>query len=244
MDLKIDKKEKINLKGIVKYVYKKMGKAILDYNMLQEDDKVLVAVSGGPDSLSLAKLFQLRKRRIPLRFDFVACFVDTNFVRVNKDTLINYFKQQGITFYIKKLNLDENNLNCFWCSWNRRKVLFETAKEVGCNKIALGHHLDDITETILMNLCFFGEISAMKPKIELFNGELVLIRPLCYVEKKDLEIFARKLGLPFTHYECLYGRDSRRMAVKSIMKELEKNCAYVKKNIFGALKKVRESYLV
>jgi len=236
--------KKIKLRGVVKYVYKKMGKAILDYDMLQEKDKLLVAVSGGKDSLSLLKLLAMRKARAPIKFDFMACFVFTDFIKIDEKVLIDYFEESNIPFIIKKLKFDDTDMNCFWCSWNRRKVLFQTAKEQGCNKIALGHHIDDITETILMNLFFFGEISAMKPKIELFDNRINIIRPLCYVTKKDLNNFAIKLKLPVTSYECFHGKDSRRELVKNVIRTVEKDCSYVKKNIFGALRNLKKEYLI
>ena len=244
MGVNIEKDNKARLRGIVKYAYKKMGKAIIDYDMLSGDDKVLVAVSGGLDSLSLLRLFMMRSKRVPINFEFKACFVSTNFIKVDENILIGYFEQNSIPFVIKRLELDDRDMNCFWCSWNRRKVLFETAKETGCNKIALGHHLDDIDETILMNLFFFSEISAMKPKVNLFDGALDIIRPLCYLTKENLQHFASELGLPFTNYQCNYGKDSRRKLVKEVLGRVEQNCPAVKKNIFSALKKIKKEYLL
>lgn len=239
----MNKKKKIQLKGIVKYTYKQMGRAILDYQMIGAGDRILVGVSGGADSLSLLKLFLMRRRRVPIDFEVIACHVETNFIEIKEDVVIGYFQANGVQYVVERLNIDEG-INCFWCSWNRRKVLFETAHRLECNKIALGHNLDDITETILMNLFFFGEISAMKPRIELFGGKLTVIRPLCYLSKADIISFARKLELPATNYKCTYGRDSRRELVKELIKTLENHCPYVKKNIFGALKKIKEEYLV
>ncbi|MCM8824202.1 MAG: hypothetical protein NC822_05975 [Candidatus Omnitrophica bacterium] len=239
-----EKEKKIELKGIVKYVYKKMGKAIADYRMIEEGDKILVGVSGGVDSLSLIKLFKMRQRRVPIRFDFMACFVSTNFIEVDKKTVINYLEDNSIPYVVREMDLDDRSIDCFWCSWNRRKVLFTTTKELFFNKLALGHNLDDITETIIMNLFFHGEISAMKPKIELFDNELTLIRPLCYVSKKDIHSFANKLNLPYTHYECKYGKDSRRQLVKNVIELVEKEYPLVKKNIFKGLRKIKKDYLL
>ncbi|RKY33457.1 MAG: hypothetical protein DRP68_02285 [Candidatus Omnitrophota bacterium] len=238
------KEKKIPLKGVVKYVYKRMGKAILDYNMIEKNDKILVAVSGGSDSLSLVKLLKMRKRRVPIDFQILACFVDTDFIKIDKKALLDYLERESIPFVVKKMELKNSNVSCFWCSWNRRKVLFQTAQEFHCNKVALGHHLDDIVETILMNLLFFGEVSAMKPKIELFEGRLTIIRPLCYIEKKDLINFANRLNLDYTNYRCSYGKDSRRELIKAIIKKTEESCPYVKKNIFNALKNIKTDYLI
>jgi tRNA(Ile)-lysidine synthase TilS/MesJ len=240
----MERKKKVELRGLVRQVYKNMGKAIADYNMLNDKDRVLVAVSGGLDSLSLLKLFQMRQERIPIRFEIIACFVDANFIKVDADCLTGYFKDSGVEYVAKKMFLEENEINCFWCSWNRRKILFETAKEYNCNKVALGHNLDDISETILMNLCFFGEVSSAPPALEMFKGKIKIIRPLCYVAKKDITYFSSKFSFPDTHYECVYGKNTRRQLIKETIKNLEKNCPYVKKNIFRALKKIRKDYLV
>jgi len=237
------KKDKIKLRGVIKYVYKKMGKAILDYDMLNSKDRVLIAVSGGLDSLSLIKLFMMRKKRVPMNFEFTACMVSTNFTKVDTCAVIDFFETNSIPFLIKNLQLNDSDANCFRCSWNRRKILFESAKETGCNKIALGHNLDDIAETIMMNLVFFGEISSMKPKISLFNGQFDIIRPLCYVEKRNIRNFASKLNLPFTNYECLYGKDSRRELIKNIIKTVEADCPKAKSNILNALKNIKKYYL-
>ncbi|UCG35098.1 MAG: tRNA 2-thiocytidine(32) synthetase TtcA [Candidatus Omnitrophota bacterium] len=236
--------EKVNLKGVAKYCYKAMGKAIADYHMLSEGDRILVAVSGGKDSLSLLKLFQMRKTRIPIDFEIVACFVDTNFIHVDRDVLVDYFKSCGIECVVKDLMLDEDNINCFWCSWNRRKLLFETAREFNCNKLALGHNMDDIVETILMNFFFRGEIGTSPPALDLFEGEIKVIRPLCYIQKKEVLNFASEFPFPDTHYECDYGKDSSREYVKKMIHDLEKECPFVKKNIFRALRRVKQGYLL
>jgi tRNA 2-thiocytidine biosynthesis protein TtcA len=237
-------KEKIHLNGVVKYVYKQMGKAILDYKMLEDKDRILVGVSGGIDSLALLKLFQVRRKKIPINFDLVVCFIDTNFIKVDKDVLINYLQSCGVEYVVKELRVDENDINCFWCSWNRRKLLFETAREYKCNKVALGHNLDDTVETVLLNLFYIGEISTMKPNVDLFGGDVKIIRPLCYVDKKHIAEFASKFSFPDTQYECRYGKDSRRQFVKKLIREAEKDCSFVKKNIFRALKKVKQDYLL
>jgi tRNA 2-thiocytidine biosynthesis protein TtcA len=237
-------KEKVDFKGVVKCVYKKMGKAIADYKMLKEKDKILIGVSGGFDSLSLLRLFQMRKERIPIDFDIIACFVETNFIKINKEVLTNYFNSIGIKYVIKELALDKNEVNCFWCSWNRRKVLFETARDYNCNKVALGHNLDDIIETTLLNLFFLGEISTMKPKVELFRAKLAIIRPLCYVEKREINNLASKFSFPDTQYECFYGKDSRRRQMKDLIGSLYSKYPFIKSNIFRALGRIKKDYLI
>lgn len=237
-------KIKIPFNGIIFDVYKKMGEAIFAYNMLNPGDRVLIGVSGGVDSLSLVKLFQIRKRNIPIKFDLLACMVDTNFIKLDKQEIIDYVKSCDIDCLVKDLTIEQKDRNCFWCSWNRRKILFQTAKEYNCNKIALGHNLDDIVETILMNMFFSGQISAMKPKQELFKGKLSIIRPLCYLEKSEIIDFSKRFTFPIAKDNCQYADDSSRQFIRDIMPILDKESKQIKTNIFRSLGRIREDYLL
>ncbi|MCM8787923.1 MAG: hypothetical protein NC935_07745 [Candidatus Omnitrophica bacterium] len=237
-------KYRIRLKGIIKYTYKKIGRAINDYQMISCNDRLLIAVSGGIDSLCLLNLLISRKARVPIDFNIIACFIETDFIKVNKEILIEYFKELKVEYVIKRLTLKEAQLDCFWCSWNRRKILFETARDFNCNKVVLGHNMDDIIETTLLNFFFNGEISTMKPKIELFGGKLIIIRPLCYIEKKDLISLASKFNFPDTQYECRYGKNSQRQMVREIIKSVYRVCPSVKKNIFRSLYRIKKDYLL
>lgn len=237
-------KEKIEFKGTVKCVYKTMGTAIADYGMVKDGDRVLIAVSGGFDSLVLLKLFEMRKKRIPIDFEIAACFVDTNFIKIDKDALRNYVESLGMEYIVKELSLKKKEINCFWCSWSRRKILFETAKKGNFNKVALGHNLDDIIETTLLNLFFNGEISTMKPRVELFGGRLTVIRPLCYLEKAKITESTPSFSFPNTQYDCPYGGNSARKKVREVIKNLETEYPDIKKNIFGALGRIRKDYLL
>lgn len=238
------KPEKNDLRGIVRRAYKQVGRAVARYNMLQEGDRILVGFSGGVDSLAMLKLLSLRKQRIVIDFELIACFIDTDFIKINKEKLICYLESTGIQYIVKKLELAGKNINCFHCSGNRRRILFETARELECNKIALGHHLDDIVETTLMNLFYRGEISTSPPAIELFGGKVRLIRPLCYLLKREITDFVLELDLPILDYDCPYGKDNKREVIRKIIGEMEKECFYVKKNVFGALGRVKQDYLV
>lgn len=230
------------------FLSKKVGKAIWDYRMLREGDKVLVAVSGGKDSLSLVKVLKERRKFVPIEYRIMACFVDMGFPWVNKDVLVNYFEEESIPFVIaeppKSWKGNGEPYGCFWCSWNRRKALFDTAHELKCTKIAFAHHMDDIIETMLLNLFFQGEIGTMQPFQELFEGELALIRPLAYVEEKELLRLADQLKLPVIASQCPHSETSKRRLLKGIIAELKKHNGNVKKNIFRSLQRVREDYLL
>ena len=230
------------------FISKKVGKAIWDYRLIRDGDRILVAVSGGKDSLSLITILKHRLRFVPIDYEVIACLVDMGFEWVKKDMLVDYFERESISYVIAQPDdswrKDGEEFSCFWCSWSRRKALFRTAKELGCTKLAFGHHMDDITETVLLNLLFNGEIGTMKPYQEMFGGQLVLIRPLAYVEEKELARLARRLDLPVLKSACPYASSSKRRLVKGIISEVSKHNKNVKKNIFRSLQRIREGYLL
>ena len=229
------------------FASKKVGKAIWDYQMLKEGDRALMAVSGGKDSLCLARIMNERIKFVPFNYEVIACHVDMGFDWVNKDALNAYFEKESIPYIISKppkgWNKDEK-FDCFWCSWNRRKALFDLAREKKCTKIIFAHHMDDIIETMLLNLFFNGEIATMTPYQEMFGGELAIIRPLAYVEESELARLASMLSLPVISSSCPNGNTSKRTLVKDIISELTKHNKNVKKNIFRSLKRIRQKHLL
>lgn len=236
------------LEGTEYYISKGIGKAIMDYKMLADGDKIAVAVSGGKDSLTLLRLLIRRKEFVPIKYDIIAIHIDMGYPKSVSAKLERYFKKLNIKYKIIKSDVlkktDKSKINCFWCSWNRRKELFIAANKLGCTKIALGHHMDDIIETILLNLFFQGEISAMAPKQELFKGKITLIRPLAYVEERLIERFAKETKLGHDTCVCPRSTVSNRNRVGKIIKSLGKVCPDIKKNIFRSLKRVKQEYLL
>jgi len=234
------------LRGIVKYVYKKTGQAIFDYQMIEENDRVLLGLSGGVDSFSLLQVLLMRRIKIPYHFELFAVYVRMPWIKDESKILASYLKQYGIELIIKDIDIAGEEITCFWCSWNRRKIFFELADELSCRKIALGHNLDDIVESILMNLYFHGEISALVPKQSFFGGKLFIIRPFAYVEKKDILRFAKSFAFPPLEAFCPYAKNSQRQAVKEQLASLASRFPHIKKNIFRALsrKKLRVNYLL
>ncbi|OPY01157.1 MAG: tRNA 2-thiocytidine biosynthesis protein TtcA [Syntrophorhabdus sp. PtaB.Bin184] len=237
----------MNIRGPFYFITKKTGKAIWDYRMISDGDKVIVAVSGGKDSLCLLKIMQERLKFVPIDYELIACHVDMGFPWVNADMLADYFEKEGLSYIIARppedWTGDIENLDCFWCSWNRRKAVFDLAGDIGANKIAFAHHMDDIIETMLLNLFFQGEIGTMMPYQDMFDGELAIIRPLAYVEEKELTRLATILNLPVIASECPRGDVSKRNLVKGIVADLKKHNRNVKKNIFRSLAKIRQEYL-
>ncbi len=237
-------------KGFKLALSKKVGKATTDYGMLEEGDRILVGVSGGKDSLSLFHILSSRQAFCPVKYQLIAVHVDFGRFAKNTKKLETYFKKCGWEYIIKRRKLPskkrkgEGKGSCFWCSWNRRKVLFDTAVELGCNKIALGHHLDDIVQTVLLNLFFSSQISAMAPNQELFEGKLAIIRPFAYVQEKEIIRFAREMKIPTSSCNCPNSPDANRKMVARMIRDLEKVCPNIRTNIFRSLKRIRKDYLL
>jgi len=236
------------LQGPEYYISKRMGRAIIDYKMLSEGDRIAVAVSGGKDSLTLLRILNDRRKFVPIKYDVLAVHIDMGYPRSCAKKLEKHFKKIGVKYHIEKVDVlkktRKKDINCFWCSWNRRKALFEASDRLGCTKVALGHHKDDIIETILLNLFFQGEISAMAPKQELFKGKIVIIRPLAYVEERLIKRFAKEEKIPHETCVCPRSITSNRAKMGAIINQLKKACPDVKTNIFRSIQRIKKDYLL
>ena len=226
-----------------------VGKAIHRYGLIQDGDRILVGVSGGKDSLTLLHLLKERLKRVPIHYGLIPVHIDLGFGSGRLEILKNYFERQNLFYHIeltdigRRANSPENRENpCFLCAWERRKKLFQLANRFKCNKVALGHHKDDIIETLLINIFYSGEISAMLPLQSLFKGKITLIRPLSLVEEKKIERFARAMDLPFGPSGCSSSGRTKRKEVKEIIEALNKKNNRVKGNIFRSLSNIKIDY--
>jgi len=231
------------------YISKRAGKAIAQYDMLHEGDKILVAVSGGKDSLTLLDVLTYRQTFVPIHYQLIAVHIDSGIPGSSASLLQQHLASKDIPYHIEKIDIVQegnwNDVNCFWCSWNRRKTLFQLADKFGCNNVALGHHMDDIIETILLNLFFQGEISSMKPKQVLFEGKITIIRPLALEEEQNVTRYAKRSDLlKFDTSECPHNDNTKRTIVKNLIKQLEKINPDIKKNIFNSLQNIKRDYLL
>lgn len=236
-------------KNYIKRVTKTAGKAMHDYNMIENKDKILAAFSGGKDSFTMLHILTTRKKWVPVDYEIFPVYVKMN-MPCNTKLDEHYIKETcanlGYNLIIKSLKIPEAQKSpCFWCSWNRRKVLFDTCDELGCNKIALGHHKDDITETLLLNLFYHGEFSTMPPKLDFFKGKLKLIRPIAYLEEQQTTRYSIEHGFNASTCDQIYADKSKRVMVKKILSGLKREIPGVKSNLFNSLKKeIKTDYLL
>ncbi|OQX88004.1 MAG: hypothetical protein B6D55_01575 [Candidatus Omnitrophica bacterium 4484_70.2] len=227
-----------------KSLVKQFGKAVVDYKMLEPQDRVLVGLSGGKDSLSCLHLLDYHRRHAPFKYQIFVCFIDIGFEERQINLLQEHLKFYGFKYVMKKMDiLKDKTVNCFWCSWNRRKILFQTCEELGCNKLVLGHNLDDIIQTTLLNIFFHGEISTASPNLEFFGGKVSLIRPLCLIEERNLDRFSKILNFPLIDFKCLQKDNSCRNLIKKTIANISSKYPYIKKNIFYSLHRIKERYL-
>lgn len=219
-----------------------MGKAIHQCHMIEEGDKILVAVSGGQDSLSLLWLLRDRLRRVPISYDLMAVHVELGFSDDTREKLEHFLRTNGFVFSVLETKFGplahgtENRENpCFLCSRLRRKAIFEKAAELECNKVAFGHHKDDFIETFFLNLFFAGSISTLRPCQELFNGKLIIVRPLYLVNTSTIKKFAEEMGFPALESGCPSSLSSKRRQIRSLLFNLYKSNRKIKANITSAL---------
>jgi len=233
---------------VIKSLSPLVGKAIGDYRMIENKDRILVAVSGGKDSVLLLEMLRYFQRVAPVKFEIRPVFVDIGLPKFPLRRLEKFFEGTGLPYEIieareiKEKSWDD--IECYGCSHERRKILFEAADRLGCNKIALGHNQDDIAETILLNLFFRGEIGSMCPKQEFFKGRFHIIRPLAYVRAEEIREKASAGHFPaFKGNKCPHDRDSQRMAIRRMLAKIEKINPAIKRNIISALQNIRTEYL-
>ncbi len=228
-----------------------MGKALHQYQMISDGDRILVGVSGGADSLTLMWLLQERRGRIPIDYDLFAVFIDPGFADSVAEPLKAYCEKLGFALRVEYTNFGvlghsaANRENpCFLCSRLRRKRFFEIAKELGCSKLALGHNQDDIIETLFMNMCYAGEISTMLPAQSFFEQKFTLIRPLAFADSDLIRRFARNRRFPDFENPCPTTRTSKRREIKNLLNQLYRSNKKVKGNIFRAMSHVKPDYFL
>lgn len=228
-----------------------IGRAIHHYKMISDGDRIAVALSGGEDSLTLLWSLHERLSRVPVSYGLVPIHLDLGFQDSSVYPLQEYCANMGYelqverTDYGKRAHSPENRENpCFLCARLRRKRLFELADQLGCNKLALGHNMDDIIETLFLNICYGGEISTMVPFQPFFKGKLVVIRPLAYVGKEAINRFAKDHAFPVFPNPCPTATASKRSQIKEMLGGLYQTNKKIRGNIFRAMSHVKLEYLL
>jgi tRNA 2-thiocytidine biosynthesis protein TtcA len=234
-----------------KVINRDVGKALHRYEMISHGDRVLVALSGGKDSLTLMWVLNERLSRIPINYKLFAVYVDPGFENGYSQTFSDYCRKIGFDLRVEHTNYGivahstHNRENpCFLCSRLRRKRLFEIADELECNKLALGHTKDDIIETLFLNICYAGEISTMVPCQSFFQERFTLIRPLSFVDKDVIKRFAKEKDYPDFVNSCPTSKVSKRQEIKMLLKQLYRSNKKIKGNIFKAMSHVKREYLL
>ncbi|HTY98820.1 MAG TPA: tRNA 2-thiocytidine(32) synthetase TtcA [Rhodocyclaceae bacterium] len=236
-----------------KRLRREAGQAVVDFNMIENGDKVMVCLSGGKDSHGLLDILLYLKERAPVRFDLVAVNLDQKQPGFPADVLPAYLSRLGIPFRIEEQDtysvvkrlIPEGKTTCSLCSRLRRGVLYRVARELGATKIALGHHRDDILQTLFLNLFFGGKMKAMSPKLVSDDGRHVVIRPLAYCREKDLAAWAKVRDFPIIPCDlCGSQPNLQRQQVKRMLQDWERRYPGRVESIFRGLGDLVPSHLM
>ncbi|RLB27983.1 MAG: tRNA 2-thiocytidine(32) synthetase TtcA [Deltaproteobacteria bacterium] len=236
---------------VAKELRRLVGKAIHERDMIRDGDHVLVSVSGGKDSLTLLWMLRERLQRIPISYRITAVHVDPGFGADSATRMAAFFSEHGFEYRVipsdvgPRAHGPENRENpCFLCSRLRRKLIFELADELGCNKIAFGHHKDDLIDSFCLNIFYGGSISTMVPVQPFFDGRLTVLRPLYMTDEDIIRRFARSMGWSRIDLGCPTAGSSKREEIREILRHLYRSNRKVKGNIFHALQNVKSEYLL
>ncbi|WP_300358718.1 ATP-binding protein [Fusobacterium sp.] len=236
-----------------KKIWRKFVKAINDFNLIEDGDRIAVGVSGGKDSLLLCKLFQELKRDKSKNFEVTFISMNPGFEAMDIDQFQENLKVLNIPCEIFNSNVweiafkEDPESPCFLCAKMRRGVLYKKVEELGFNKLALGHHFDDIVETALINMFYAGTIKTMIPKVPSTSGKLAVIRPMAYVKEEDIISFTKRNGIKAMGCGCPVesGKvDSKRKEIKLLLKDLEQKNKNIKQSIFNSLKNINIDYVM
>lgn len=236
-----------------KKIWSKFVKAIKDFNLIEDGDRIAVGVSGGKDSLLLCKLFQEMKKDRSKNFEVAFISMNPGFKALDMEKFKTNLEELGIPCEVFEANVweiafkEDPESPCFLCAKMRRGVLYNRVEELGYNKLALGHHFDDVVETTMINMFYAGTVKTMIPKVKSTSGKMELIRPMVYIKEKDIiaytqrnEIEAMGCGCPVESGKT----DSKRKEIKNLLAKLEEQNPNVKQSIFNSMKNINLDYVI
>src|SRR5512144_1433508 len=242
----------IDANKLAKRLRRQVGQAIADYNMIEDGDRIMVCLSGGKDSYTLLDILRQLQAKAPVRFELVAVHLDQKQPDYDATILPDYLRSIGMpfeileqdTYSVVKRVIPEGKTMCGLCSRLRRGALYRFAAENGITKIALGHHRDDIVETLFLNMFFGGRLKAMAPKLASEDGRHIVIRPLAYVPERDIDRYARARQFPIIPCKlCGSQENLQRVQVKKMLAEWEREYPGRTETIFSAMRNVSVSHL-
>lgn len=235
-------------------ILRRVGTAIKNFNLIEQGDRVLVAISGGKDSWTLLHVLRQLQRRAPVRFELVAVNIDQGYPGYRQDVVEDYLKREGYeyhmasnpTYEIMQHKLEPGTTGCSLCSRLRRGTLYRLAVDLGATKIALGHHADDLLVTLLLSIFFRGELRTMPPRLISDDKRNVVIRPLCYIYEDEIRQYAAAKGFPVISCASPYCEDETnfRPQMKRLLNQLEQQYPRLKNSMLAALGKVNLSHLM
>jgi tRNA 2-thiocytidine biosynthesis protein TtcA len=234
-----------------KSINRDIGRALHQYDMIRDGDRILVGVSGGKDSITLLWYLKERLRRIPVTYQLYPVYVDPGFPQGFAAGLKEWIDAWDLELRVDYSDCgivahSSGNLEnpCFLCSRRRRQRLFEIAAELHCNKLAFGHHKDDILETFFINICYTGVMGTMCPVQTMFEGRFQIIRPMAFVDEERIRRFAADRNFPEFHNPCPTAETSKRREIKDVLNRLYQGNKKIKDNIFRSLSHVNRDYLL
>ena len=247
------RKDRLEFNKLRKRLRRQIGKAIADFNMIEAGDRIMVCISGGKDSHAMLELLISLRSSAPIDFEIVAVTLDQKQPGYPEDVLPDYLETLGVPFYILEKDtysvvrsiIPEGKTTCGLCSRLRRGTLYGFAEQIGATKIALGHHRDDIVETLFLNLFFGGKLKAMPPKLKSDDGRNVVIRPLAYCRESDIADYARAMHFPIIPCNLCGTQDNlQRQEIKGMLTDWERQYPGRTETIFRALGNVGPSHLL
>jgi tRNA 2-thiocytidine biosynthesis protein TtcA len=245
-------KQKADFNKLQKRLRRRAGQAIADFSMIEDGDRIMVCLSGGKDSFAMLDILMGLQHNAPVQFELVAVNMDQKQPGFPADVLPDYLDTLGIEYYIVekdtysivKEKIPEGKTTCGLCSRLRRGTLYAFAEQIRCNKIALGHHRDDIVETLFLNLFYGGRMAAMPPKLRSDDGRNIVIRPLAYCREKDIEKYASLRDFPIIPCNlCGSQENLQRQQIKAMLQQWEKESPGRVNNIFRAMQNIAPSQL-